>query len=357
MMTIDVIPGLEINILLLVFIGLAAGVLSGFAGIGGGFILTPTLIIFGFPAHYAVGTSLSWVVGNSLVAMLRHRKLGNVDMKLGLAMMLATIGGVEVGVRIVNWAKDIGLAGVVVMSISVCMLLVVGIYTLWESITIKRQLDRMRENGEELPADIRATSLSQRLQSIDAPPMLHFDKAGVTISLWVILPIGFFIGVMAGAIGVGGGFIMVPALVYLIGLPSFMAVGTGLFQNIFSAAYGSIRHTMDGNVIIFASFIILLASSIGVQFGAIVIRYARGLAVRFILSVSILLFAMGAILKLADILLETRGDWLNAGSVAVTFGGLGLTMTMVLALFIIGLRYQRGQSIPASLESFVVKRG
>jgi len=355
MITLSIIPGMEINIFLLAFIGLAIGVLSGFAGVGGGFVLTPTLIILGLPANFAVGTSLSWVVGNAVVAVLRHRKLGNVDMKLGLMMIVAALGGVEVGVRIVNRAKDIGVADEVVMSISVCMLLVVGIYTLLESIRSKRQLDRMREKGEKLPVDIKVTSLSQKLQSIDLPPMVHFDKSGVTISLWAILAVGFFGGMLAGVIGVGGGFVMVPALVYLIGLPSFMAVGTDLFQVIFSAAYGSIRHSISGNVIIFVSFIMLLASCIGVQFGVLATRYARGLSVRLILGISILLFAIGAILKLVEILLEKASTWLETASVAVTFGSLGLTVIMVLALFITGLRYQSGQSIPTYLESFVVK--
>jgi len=349
------IAGIDINIFLLILIGLGAGILSGFAGVGGAFIVTPALIILGFPANVAVGTSLSWVIGNSVVAVIRHRKLGNVDMKLGLVMIVAAMGGVEVGVRIVNWAKDIGLADELVMSISVCMLLVVGLYTLLECTRRKRQLDKMIGRGEKLPPAMRAASLSQRLQSINIPPMLHFNKSGVTISLWTILPIGFFVGMLAGAIGVGGGFIMVPALVYLIGLPSLLAVGTDLFQIIFSAAYGCTRHSMSGNVIIFAAFIMLLASCIGVQFGVLVTRYVRGLSVRFVLGISILMAAIGAILKLLSILLEKSASWLEIGSLAVTFSGMGLAVIMILALFIIALRYHSGQHIPTWVESFVVK--
>jgi len=338
------ITGIDTNIFLLIFIGLGAGILSGFAGVGGAFIVTPALIILGFPANFAVGTSA-----------LRHRKLGNVDMKLGVVLLVAAMGGMEVGVRLLNWARNIGLADEVVLSVSICMLLIVGIYTLSEGIARKRQLDKMLAKKEKLPPAMRATSLSRKLQDINIPPTLHFVKSGVTISLWIILAIGFFIGILAGLIGVGGGFIMVPSLVYLVGLPSFMAVGTDLFQIVFSAAYGSIRHTMSGNVIIFAAFIMVVASSIGVRFGVLVTRYARGVSLRCILGISLLLFAVGTILKLLSLLLDKATSGLEIGSLAVTFGGMGIIVIMIVALFIVALRYQRGRHIPNWMESLVVR--
>ena len=175
------------------------------------------------------------------------------------------------------------------------------------------------------------------------------------MSLWIVLAVGFFIGMLSGLIGVGGGFIMVPSLVYLIGLPSFMAVGTDLFQIIFSAAYGSIRHTMSGNVIISAAFIMLFASSIGVQFGALITSYVRGVSVRCILGISILLFAVGSILKLLSILLEEATAQLGIVSLAVIIGSMGLTVAMILALFIMAIRYRRGQYIPAWIKSLVAR--
>ena len=108
-------PGIDINVILLVFVGLGAGVLSGFAGVGGAFIVTPALIILGFPAHLAVGTSLTWVVGKSIIAVIGHRKLGNVDMKLGLVLLVSAMGGMEVGVRMLNRIRNIGLSDEVVL--------------------------------------------------------------------------------------------------------------------------------------------------------------------------------------------------------------------------------------------------
>lgn len=353
MMTFPELPGVAINLYLLVFVGLGAGVLSGFAGVGGAFIVTPALIILGFPANFAVGTSLAWVTGNSVVGVFRHGKLGNVDTKLGIVMVVASMSGMEVGVRILNSVRDRGLADEVVLSIAIGMLVIVGSYTLLESMARKRELDKILVEREDLPADIRASSLSQKLQSIRIPPMLHFPKSEVTISLWVIIVIGLFVGMLAGIMGVGGGFIMVPALVYAVGLPSFVAVGTDLFQIIFSASYGCIRHTMSSNVVIFAAFIMVVASCIGVQFGAVVTRYVRGISIRYILGISILMAAVGAALKLVGILVGEGAGWVEVASVAVTFSALGLVVMMIVALFVMALRYRGGHHIPGWAESLV----
>jgi len=355
MMSFTVLPGIDINIFLLIFIGLGAGILSGFAGVGGSFVVTPALIILGLPANFAVGTALAWVTGNSIVAVLRHRKLGNVDTKLGLILAVAAISGMEVGVRILNWATNMGLADEVVLSISIFMLITVGTYTLLECSRRKRQLDKMLEKEERLPPAMSATSLSQKLQAINIPPMLHFAKSGVTISPWIMSAVGFFVGMLAGVIGVGGGFIMVPSLVYLIGIPSFIAVGTDLFQIIFSASYGCIRHAMSGNVLILVALTMLVASCIGVQFGVLATRYVRGLSVRCVLGILIIICAVGAILKLAYVLLGGSATPLEVSSVAVTFGGIGISLILICALFLLGFRYTHGQHIPTWSKSFVAK--
>ena len=355
MIAFPILPGIEINLFLLIFIALGAGVVSGFAGVGGAFIVMPALIILGFPAILAVGTSLTWVMGNSIIGAFRHGKLGNVDIRLGSIMAMATMGGIEIGVRIINRAKDIGLADEVVLSISICMLLSVGVYTLVESSRKKRQLDEPIETKGAAPLDMQKPFLSLKLQSIKIPPVLHFTKSGVSISLWIMLVVGFFIGMVIGIVGVGGGFIMVPALIYLIGLPSFIAVGTDLFQIIFSAAFGSIRHTMSGNVSIFTSVIMLVASSIGVQFGVLVTHYVHGISVRLVLGISIVIAAIGPIFKLLNIILGGTVPWLETGSKLFTFSGMGLAMIMIIALFIIAQRFRQGRYIPTRMKSFVSK--
>lgn len=245
MIAFPVIPGIEINLFLVVFLSLAVGIVSGFVGVGG-FLMTPALIILGFPAQFAVGTSLAWVMGNSIVGTLRHRQLGNVDMKLGILMIAFIMGGVEVGVRIMNWTRDAGLADTAVLSVSICVLLIIGGYTFWESSRTKVKLDDMVKRKEKSPEIFEVSSISAKLQRIKIPPVIYFARSRITVSLWLLLAIGLFTGILAGFIGVGGGFIMVPSLIYLVGLTSFMAVGTDLFQIIFSAAFGSIRQSYDG---------------------------------------------------------------------------------------------------------------
>ena len=354
MITFPMIPGIEINIFLLVFLGLAIGVVSGFVGVGGGFFMTPALIVLGFPANFAVGTSLTWITGNAVIGALKHGRLGNVDVKLGLVITAAAMGGMEVGVRILNWAKDIGLTDEIVLSVSIFMLLIVGTYTLSECIRTKRHLDERSTNEQQSPLT-RTPSLSQRIQRIGLPPRLHLRKSGVSISLWTILVMGFFVGVLAGFIGVGGGFLMVPSLVYIVGIPSFTAVGTDLFQIVFSAAYGSIRHTMSSNVVIFAALIMLVGSSIGVQFGALVTHYVRGICMRFVLGIATLIAAIGAVLKLTNILLWKTTAWLDIASITVTFTGLGLAVLMISLLFVMAKRYRNDQSIPAWTKSLIAQ--
>jgi len=316
--------------------------------------MTPALIVLGFPANIAVGTSLAWVVANGVVGVFRHRKLGNVDMKLGLVMVVAAIGGMEIGVRMLDWAERAGLADESVLAVAMCALLVVGAYTLVESVRSKRRLDRRRDPRVE-PPPAGNVLLSERLQSINVPPMLRFSGARVTISLWVLLGIGLVVGVLAGFIGVGGGFIMVPSLVYLVGVPSFVAVGTDLFQIVFSASYGVIRHSMSGNVIIFASFVMIIASFVGVQLGAMTTRYVRGVSVRYVLGICILLAAIGAALKLSGVLAGEAATWAELGAVIVTFGSLGLAVVMILALLVAGLRYRTGRRIPVWVESLLLE--
>jgi uncharacterized membrane protein YfcA len=349
------IPGVEINLFLLAFLGLVVGIVSGFVGVGGGFMMTPALIILGFPANLAVGTSLAWVMGNSIVGTLRHRQLGNVDMKLGALMTVCMIGGVEIGVRVLNWTRDMGLADAAVIAVFMCILLVVGGYIFWEISRTKAKLDNTAGSQEKSSVDVGAFPIAAKVRGIKMPPMIHFAQSGVTISLWLLLAIGIFTGILAGFMGVGGGVVIVPSLIYLIGMPSFMAVGTGLFQVIFSAAFGSIRHTMGGNVIIFAAFIVILGSSIGTQFGALATRYLKGIAMRYILASTILVAFLGSTLELISILSESAISWLQTAVIVVTFGGLGVVIAMLVCLFIAAIRYRKASYIPRWVESLVVK--
>jgi len=352
MITFPMLPGIEINLYLLLFAGLGGGIISGFAGVGGGFLMTPALIILGFPATIAVGTSLAWIAGNSVVGAFRHGRMGNIDIKLGILMIVSLMGGMEIGVRILNQAQSAGLADEGVLSISFLVLITVGTYMVIESSRRKKHIEALLKRGEKAPP-LGISSIAQKLHRINLRPMITLPVANITISMWIIIVVGFCIGVLACVMGIGGGFITVPTLVYMVGIPSFVAAGTNLFQVIFSSSYGVIRHSMNGNVIVFASLLILIASSIGVQLGARTTRYVRPVSVRYILGICVLLSAAGAALKLIAVLVGESAAWTGTASVIVTFGGLGLGVVMVGSLFAMAIRHRRGGSIPTWVRSLM----
>lgn len=335
-------------------IGLCAGVLSGFTGVGGAFMVTPALIVIGMPAHLAVGTSLMWVFGNSVVGAFRHNRLGNVDFKMGILLTVSSMFGVEVGVRLLNMVKNIGIDDTVVLIISICLLLIIGVYALCESLKKKKELDSSAQNDEEITSDNIPGSLARKVQGIKLPPMLYFGTSGITISLWIILLTGFIAGVLSGLIGVGGGIIKVPALIYMIGLSPFLAVGTSLLQVIFTGLYGSIRYSLTGDVVIFAAVIMVLTSSIGVVFGATATRYVRGISLRITLGITALAFALGAALKLAATVMQNN-DFLQLMSMIVTFGFLLLILLAIIVLYIMAILDRRGRKIPSWSKTFIGK--
>lgn len=350
MVSFPMVPGVEVNLFLLVFVGLGAGVVSGFAGVGGGFFMTPALIILGLPANFAVGISMAWVVANSVVGSFRHRQMGNVDVRLGLVTLGAAVAGTEVGVQLLNFVTVAGVADEGVLALSTAVLLATGGYMVGESARHKRRLDQ--DSGSPDGGEVGGGPW-RRLQALHIPPMVHLATSGVRISLWVLLPLGFAVGVLAGVMGVGGAVVMVPALVYVVGAPSFVAVGTGLFQTIFTGAYGTVRHSMSGNVVLMAAAVLVVASSSGVQFGAQVTRYVRGVSMRYVFGIMVLLSALGAAIKLAGTLVPDWVSWTTPGSKVVIFGSLGLAVGMIVLIFFMGVRHSRGRSVPSWMASLM----
>jgi uncharacterized membrane protein YfcA len=353
MMEMTLIPGTEISVLLLVILSLASGVISGFVGVGGGFIMTPALIILGFQAHYAVGTSILWVMGNSIIGTFRHRHLGNVDFKLGGIMIIFMMCGVELGVRAITAAKNAGLAETSVLLVTICSLLVVGSSVFWESTQTKSKMDKMIKENNEANENIVYSRLISLISRIQLPPIIHFSKANTQISLWVLMLLGLVAGTLSSFIGVGGGFIIVPSLVYLFGVPSFVAVGTNLFEIIAPTAFGATRHTLDGNVVIFASFIMILGSSAGIYFGSLLTRYLREVSMRYTLASSILVAVLGSIFKLITIISQNEADWVQLVINIITFGGLALIICILIGLFIAAARRKNGKYIPIWIQSLV----
>ncbi len=345
----------EINLLFPIFLGFTVGIVGGFIGVGGGYMVTPALIIFGVPGNLAVGTDITHIAGKSIIATIRHRQLGNVDFRLGLIMVASTMLGVELGVQFINYFKTKGLVDVVVLTASMIILLGIGVYTQVETRKSKKILDQMKKDGKELPREMMASSFAKRIQKIEIPPMIYLKTSRLRISLWIIFFVGFTTGALAGFFGIGGGFIRVPALIYLVGTPTLVAVGTDLFEIIISAGYGSLRHSMSGNVDIMLALTMLIGATLGAQIGAIATSYVRGPSVRFVLSWSVLLALIGAALNLAYVLTDRTIDALGLISKIVILTQMFILVGMIIGLVIIAKLARKGYKIPEFLESMIMK--
>ena len=275
------ISGVEINPLVLVAIGFVVGVLGGFFGVGGSFLAGPALFGIGVPMNYVVGTDLAHIVGKSVVAAKKHRVLGNVDIRLGLLMVAGTIGGVELGARAIERLERHANVDVAVGLTFIVVLLVISSFIGWESWrTIRTTGGGGRRWGQE--RDVSAFSFfAERIQRIEIPPMVRLPVSGIeSVSLWIIVAVAFIGGIFSGFLGGGAGYIRMPMLVYVLGVPTHVAVGTDLFEIVISAGYGTLSHALKGNVDIMIALVMHTGAAIGAQLGAHATQFYAGPRIR-----------------------------------------------------------------------------
>ncbi len=272
------IAGVVVNPAFLASIGFVVGILGGFFGVGGGFIAGPMMFLAGVPMNFVVGTDLAHMTGKSIVAARRHRVLGHVDVRLGALMIIGTVVGVEVGAQLVELFKRTGQANQIIGWAYVVIMLGVGAFTLTESLRAIRMIHTDKISATEA---VGFTGITRRVRLLRIKPMISLPASGIqSISLWVILLAGFISGVLAGFLGVGGGFIRMPMLVYVLGVPTHVAIGTDLFEIIFSAGFGTITHAIKGNVDILIALIMQTGAAIGAQIGAMSTRHFAGPRIR-----------------------------------------------------------------------------
>ena len=277
------ISGVEVSAILLAFLGFIVGVLGGFFGVGGGFLATPMMYVLGVPFNIAVGTDLTHMVGKSIVAAKKHRALGHVDIKLGLIMVIGTIPGIEIGAQVIQYLKGTGMIDLVLGSIYIIILSGISLFVAWES---RNALKIIAPEKIPVKDALSFQSVSKRIQAVRISPMIELPESGIkTISVWSVLFIGFITGLSAGTLGVGGGFIRMPALVYILGCPTHVAIGTDLFEIIISASYGSFTHSLKGNVDIIMALVMHSGAAIGAQIGALSTKYVTGPRVRLYFSI------------------------------------------------------------------------
>jgi uncharacterized protein len=278
----------HIDPLYLVLVGFVIGILGGFFGVGGSFIAGPALRLMGVDWNYAVGTDLAHIVGKSIVAARKHRTLGNVDLKLGLIMALGTIAGAEGGAQLIQALKRAGNVNTVVSWVAIGVYLSISLFMLWESHTTlkahKRKSTRAASDRKAAASKADQSAfgpVTKKIQGIKIWPMVSLPTSGIQeISLWTILSVAVVGGLFSGFLGGGAGYIRMPSMVYILGIPTHLAVGTDLFEIVISASYGTFTHAIKGNVDILIALVMHTGAVIGAQIGVIATQYFAGPKIR-----------------------------------------------------------------------------
>ena len=287
------ISGVEIMAWKLILLGFTVGVIGGFFGVGGAFMVTPALNVFGFPMAYAIGTDMAHIAGKSIVATAKHRKYGNVDMRLGLLMILGTAIGIEGGATTIMWLEKVGRVDFVVRITYMVLLFGLSSYMFYEYYKLTSGVT----DKTKPVTDAGTSGLALKMQSFNIPPMIHLKVSGFTISVWVILIVSAFTGYLAGFLGVGGGFIRMPSLMYVIGCPTRVAVGTDLFEIVVTGAYGAFTYALRGRVELIAAAVMLIGAAVGAQFGTLATQYVKGLKIRLYFASTMGLAGVSVIFK------------------------------------------------------------
>jgi hypothetical protein len=291
-------------VLLLLGLGGVVGLLSGLFGVGGGFLLTPLLMMIGIPPTVAAASDANQIVAASTSGCYAHFREGNVDFKMGTVMLLAGLAGSTVGVQLIKLLRALGEANFVITVTYVVMLGSIGSYMFFESLGALR--------GRKPRARGTALKPSVYRRIVEGLPLrVHFSRSMVTLSVFVPISLGLLVGLLAAIMGVGGGFIMVPVMIYLLRMPMHVVVGTSLFQVLFTCmnvtvlqAY--VNHTVD----FILALILLLGSVVGAQIGARVGRRLKADQLKILMSLVVLAVMAKMLLGLLqapEVLLAYKG--------------------------------------------------
>lgn len=343
--SLDVFGSSPELIALFVGFGLVVGVLFGFFGMGGSFLVTPALLMMGYPAPVAVGSGMAFVFGTAVIATLKHHDLGQVDYKLGAIMIAGTTLGIEVGRASVYYLEDLGLAGGIISVAYVLLLGGIGLLVTREALKdggggVDHEASDRDLSEYEIPEVAKTIQETVRI-----PPMVTL-RGDVRVSAWVITSVAFATGLLSGFLGVGGGFIRMPAMIYAIGVPVPVAVGTDLFEIVFSGGIGSYLYGQGGGVDLAIVAPLLFGSALGARIGsaATAIVDSDGIKIYFggMLLAGAVAVGIGEVGSyLGNELLETAGLVLVIGSAVVVAGAIVYTT-------VASLRATRRQGAPTA---------
>ncbi len=274
------IAEMSVNIFLILAMGGGIGFLSGLFGVGGGFLMTPLLIFIGVPAPVAVGTEANQIVASSVSGVLAHWRRGNVDFKMGSILLVGGFFGSSAGVVLFKYLQFIGQIDLVIKLSFIIFLGIIGSLMFWESI---RTIIRSHN-----PAS-RRRKLHQHNWLHGLPLKVRFRKSKLYISAILPFAIGAVVGVLSAIMGVGGGFIMVPAMIYLLGMPTSVVIGTSLFQIIFVTANVTFLQALTVQTVdILLAILLLTGAVVGAQFGSKYSVRMKGEQLRALLAIMVL---------------------------------------------------------------------
>ena len=314
----------------LIILGVGVGIIGGFFGMGGAWMVTPGLNILGFPMAFAIGTDIAHMAGKSLISTMRHGKFGNVDYKLGLIMLVGTVVGFEVGAQMIMWLERLGNVDKVVRWLYIALLTSIA-WMVFHDVSKRRKMERdAAARGEVLDESVQGIDFASKLHKFKLPPMVHLKEAGIYCSAWLPILVSFATGWLAGILGIGGGLIRMPALIYLIGCPTHVAVGTDLFEVAISGLYGAATYTWKGRTELVAALIMLVGAAMGAQVGAVATKYIKGYGIRIAFGLAVVGCGISILLKLVQPWLPAYKNILdNASTVLV----LGLVTGMSVYIF------------------------
>jgi uncharacterized membrane protein YfcA len=293
------IAEISVNIFLILGMGGVVGFLSGVFGVGGGFLMTPLLIFIGIPPAVAVATEANQIVASSVSGVLAHWKRGNVDFKMGFALLFGGIIGSSLGVGLFSFLRDLGQLDLVIKLSYVVFLGVIGVLMLIES------LNSIRRTKKQTSPKLHKHNWMHGL-----PFKMRFRRSRLYISALLPISIGLLVGLLAAIMGVGGGFIMVPAMIYLLGMPTVVVVGTSLFQIIFVTANVTVLQAVNTQTVdVVLALLLLTGGVVGAQIGVRAGVRLQGEQLRGLLA----LMVLGVCIKIGYDLVVTPVDLYTIG--------------------------------------------
>ena len=283
------IAEISVNIFLLIGLGGIIGILSGMFGVGGGFLMTPLLFFIGIPPAIAVASEANQILGASFSGAIAHFRRKNIDLKMGCLLILGGVLGSILGVEIFRIFKGLGQLELIIKLCYVFFLGIIGIIMFFESLKALRY--------ESRNIKIRKTRHHSWVQGL--PLKMRFRSSNLYISSIPAVFIGFFVGILASIMGIGGGFIIVPAMIYILGMPTKVVIGTSLFQIIFVTGFTTYLHAVKNfSVDIVLSFLLLVGGVIGAQLGVRIGIRLKAEQLRILLAILVLSMCLKITLEL-----------------------------------------------------------